>query len=784
MTFAEKDGMTRESGRTKTKERGNEADFQASIIGRIRDALPLLSGDLRAERYLHLKLGHHDIVIDGASTNKEGVKGRSDVVVFRDDVPLLLAELKAPKVAITNDDVDQGLSYARLHRPMVPLVLVTNGDPASTRLVLTYDGSLVSTDQCDTAGLLKVLESASALAATAVDGAIRGLLGSDPSVWQEILDRWNSEAIASRTGATSDFRRAIAGNFNIPREAIKRVSSYLSEGARVVVLHGPPLSGVTSCMAQLVQTLSDVPCAYIDSRSAGDLLQFISSRLSRELGIGISKDDLRQWLDTGQSLPGLTLLIDGVPSGAIEELLQMAEAASLRIVFGLDSWVFASLKTLPGRSEETQLARLAREVELNDLSKSEFEAACEILWNSYSATFLPGAEFVTDLRLPRTLRIVASQLARNNSRPILLTQTEDQCVTGIAIPPIPTFPLLERASSIFGADPQLKHDLSRLSSAFLADVSEHGADPDRIVETFGIPSIDPDVLETALGEHRVQRLSDQGITYWTDTRSLGPRIIVRLPELLSHHVSILWTSELRKATSDEDLAEKLDGILRKSHLVPYGDLCVAAAIARIGDCRRIFVISRALYERAPQESRLQEGAVVELLTTDHKGIRLHFGEGMDERVPGDMQPWLVLSHLAAIRADFGSDGPSFNMGVFASIGNSEDLIYRPPPGKLGEAPGFHFHDVHGVGSLLCPNVGIIEPLVQSMYIHALWRPEEFEQLVKHSLEEKKVFLAWRLMTVARIVESATKPLAREAAARAATVLANWWRETIGAVMSH
>jgi len=51
--------MTTESGGAKDSERkeeSNEADYLASIIGRIRDALPLLSGELRAERFLHLSL--------------------------------------------------------------------------------------------------------------------------------------------------------------------------------------------------------------------------------------------------------------------------------------------------------------------------------------------------------------------------------------------------------------------------------------------------------------------------------------------------------------------------------------------------------------------------------------------------------------------------------------------------------------------------------------------------------------------------------------------------------
>ncbi len=762
----------------------NEADFQASIVEEIRKALPLLPADLRVERYLNLKLGHHEVVIDGTSTDKKNVKGRSDVVVYRHDAPLLLAELKARHVKIVDEDVDQALSYARLHRPMVPLVLVTNGDPGATRFVLTYDGSSVPTDQADAVGLRKVLESASMLAATAVEGAIRGLLGNDPSVWREILDHWNSEAIASRTGSASDFRRAIAENFKIPREAVKSVSSCLNEGAPVVILHGLPLSGVTSAMTQLVQAVPDVPCVYIDSSNAGDVLQFISNRLSRELSVGISKDDLRQWLNTRQSLSGLTLLIDGCPSSAMEELLQFAEDGSLRIVLGLDSWAFSLLRTLPGRLEESSLARLARDVELTELSISEFGAAREILWKSFNSIFLPGAEIVADLRLPRTLRLMASQIPMKIARATRRTQSGDEQIAAFPIPPIPVIDMLELASSLFGANPQLKHDLSRLSAAFLIDVRKNGVDPDRITETFGVPSIDADVLETELGETRVQRLSDQGIIHWIDSRSLGPRIIVRLPELLAHHISLLWTLELNKASSDEEIVEKLDDVLRMSHFVPYGALCAAAAIARMGNGRSLHTIMLSLFGREPRASRLKEGAVIELLTTDRKGIRLCFGEGMDERVPGDMQPWLVLSHLA-MRAVEGADPEfSINMAIFAQIGNSEDLIYAPPPGKFGDVVGFHFHDVPEIGSLLCTDSGIVEPLLQAMYFHALREPEEFEQLVKCAIDEKKAFLAWRLMTVARIVKNTNNIQASTAASQADAVLAEWWRKTFNTVASH
>jgi hypothetical protein len=45
----------------------NEADFQAAIVERIRAAFPLLKAGVRVERYLALKLGHHDLKVDGTS---------------------------------------------------------------------------------------------------------------------------------------------------------------------------------------------------------------------------------------------------------------------------------------------------------------------------------------------------------------------------------------------------------------------------------------------------------------------------------------------------------------------------------------------------------------------------------------------------------------------------------------------------------------------------------------------------------------------------------------------
>ena len=755
----------------------NEADFQAAIIARLREALPLLPANIRAERYLKLQLGHHQIAVDGSGKTKDFFRGRSDVVVFLDDKPLLLAELKAPTVAITDEDVDQGLSYARIHQPMVPLVLVTNGDQASTRLVLTYDGTLVSNNKTDAAGLAEILSAASKLASSSTESAIRTLLGRDSRVWAAIVKKWNAEEISSRTGTVPELHRAIAEGFHIPREAVGQVCEHVEKGAELVILHGAPLSGITGTLIQLVEKLQKCLVLYLDRRSSGDVLQFLSSRLTRELSIGVSRDDVRQWLLTGQSLAGLILVVDGIPASELEELLHLAELKHLQLVLGTDSSTFDALRTLAGRIEETKLGRLAKPVELKDLSNEEFREACQIFINLKQAHFIRGAELIPELRRPRLLRLIATLLP-NHAPERKSGPNGSRFETRLVIPPIPGLRMLEWASNLIGADPQLKHDLSKLAAAYLADVADNGRDLQRIIETYGVPSIDPDVMEQSLGDSRIERLRASGMIHWIDTRTMGPRLVIRFPEQLAHYISLQWTADLNKQVDEAGVDSTLHRILQQSHFVPDGDICAAAAISRIENGSHLYQIVDFLIGCEPEPTFLAEGAVLGVLAKDIKGARIQLGEGMRRRVPGDTQPWLILSHLAMKLMDRGDGGTSVNLLIFAALGNCEDLIFKPAPHNLRDMLGLHKHDIPGVGSVLCGNSGIVEPLMQALFICASHRPDEFELLVTHALQEDKRHLAWRLVMLCNLLKNDGNPRVRAVAHAADHRLDKYWKTFI------
>lgn len=751
----------------------NEADFQAAIIERLRAAFPVLPTNIRAERYLKLKLGHHDVSIDGSHNSKDFVKGRSDVVVFYEDQPLLLAELKAPGVTITDEDVDQGLSYARTHQPMVPLVLVTNGDRKSTRLVMTYDGASITGEVTGAESLMQVVSAASTLARDSTEGAVRILLGRDTRLWLSLLNKWNTQEISSRTGELPDLHRAIAHEFIIRRDVVDDIYRALEERAAVSILHGPPLSGVTVTLIQLIEQLSGKPVLYVDRRNSGDILQYLSSRLTQELSFGISRDDVRQWLIIGQPLSDLVLVIDGLPNSELEELLQLAELKRLQLVIGIDSSTNDSNRNLAWRTEETLLGRLGRFFELPELSDKEFLHASKLFLELKHSLFMKGAELIPELRRPRQLRLIASLLPQEPPQ-IRLGDDGSEWESHFIISAIPSYGMLERASNLIGADPRLKHDLSKLAAAYLSDLVESVKDSNFVSETYGAPSIDPDLLELQLGGQRVERLVKAGFVRWVDSKGLGPRLAIRFPEQLAHYISKRWEEELNSAAGDDELENLLGHIIRLSDYLPDGDRCVAAAISNVRSGERVLDIINLLISASPQPTFLTEGSVIEILAKDEQKIRLHFGEGMKERLAGDLQPWLILSYLAMTPVGGGAGGGLLNWGIFAELGNCEDLIFKPPVREIKNMVSLHTHDIPGVGSVLCIDSGIVEPIMQAMYQCISTRPDELDPFVEYAIQEDKRHLAWRLLVVCKTMIDSYDENVSAAVIKAISKLEAYW----------
>jgi hypothetical protein len=58
---------------------------------------------------------------------KEYARGRSDILIKRNNKNLFVIEVKNHLISITDDDIDQGISYARLLDDIAPFTIITNG---------------------------------------------------------------------------------------------------------------------------------------------------------------------------------------------------------------------------------------------------------------------------------------------------------------------------------------------------------------------------------------------------------------------------------------------------------------------------------------------------------------------------------------------------------------------------------------------------------------------------------------------------------------------------------
>ena len=744
----------------------NEEELRTRFVGQISAAFPLLSSEsISIERHLSLKLGHHELQLDGF---KHRVAGRYDLLVRVAGAPMLLIELKAPDVTLSEDDVAQAVSYARLMDPMPPIAAVMNG--TDTRVVRTFDRAALDPSEVSAEALRAALSSAGTIAASAAASAIRSLLANDPRGMAAVFSRWTSEALASLTGPRRRLGMPMVEGFQIPRRISRTVGASVGRHA-IQVVSGPPLSGVTNAVSQVPNNIDHGrPCLFVPQASGKDVLRHVANRLSREFKLVVSSDQVRGWLNTWEQDDAPVFVIDGWPADG-QELVDLAEAGALRLVFGLEDALCDQLSRLEGRGELTALGRLAEVRSLTPLDDAEFSAAMQLLHEQVGACFMRGADYNEEWRLPRRLRVAVAMLPTRR-----LPDGGIYLMLPLASPLS-----IEAPWRAWVTDPQVGLDLEHLADAYLEELRKRKHDVDWMAATWGVPTLDPRDAENALGEQRLQRLQSSGFLRLARVRGQGVRLVVRVEELLYAAAASSLANALAESANNEELQVILRGLLDVADLMPWGDLVAAKAIVAAAHKNELVlgVAVPALLHEPPIVSRVGEGAVLELLNKGAPRIRLRFGEGMDEEMVGRRLPWLVLSQLCALPFEVVGYEGTGNFGIFVELGSSTHFLAPARPASFRDAPGFHFHELGALGSVLCPQSGLVEPLTQALLTHAGRFPDEFERLAQVAVEERRFHLAWRLHLVATMLADSDD---LDVASRVLRTLGPWIGEEVaGAV---
>lgn len=708
-----------------------EADLESRMHAVMTHAFPWLPADaIRHQTRFTVRLGHSVIAIDGRT--RERVDGRADMIVFAHNDALAVFELKRPGVALTDDDVAQGLSYARLMTPIVPLVVVSNG--TDTRICVTHSGDAWSPIEHTENELQACIRNAALAATSDVREAVKTLMGTESLRWIQALKAVSASVIETRTGDWHDLSSPFVRGFVLRRKAAALVVEALKQGQRAVVLHGPPLSGKSNVLRQLCEDTrdrSDVAVLMLEPDAAG-LFETISNHLSSELSWTLSSSEARDWSRRVSHTTGATLwlALDGVDPTMSRVLADLNELSSsrygpgLRIIVTADDSALDGIMKKPTGREKSAFGKIVKEIPLHPLDDIEFNQAQATLID-HRIEVTRGGELVQSLREPWTLRALVP--ADLSSMP---TDTPSWVVR---IPPLMDIDALHRAVEAFPLDDDADVLLREAAGAILDSYLESRNSVALLqgITTFAVERrrLEETVSTSGIGELRRRGLIKPGID-WAER----PTWFVRVPALMAMHIATVLSARMADWKDSEHAADQLIAVASR---MPLGDLIAAEAIVRRihrDSGADVLDLLSALLQRSPTASNLTPGSrmafalsgkpVVATVTqtgklsvrSEHGTIEIDLAEDGLLDPMTDFGGWLILSHLAGVPiATYvsGEDQPArLDEPLLLELAQAKVVLSRPD--GVYDFKEVVVHDIPGHGSFVCNRSGIVEPITWAL----------------------------------------------------------------------
>ena len=765
----------------------NEATLEARVNAEIQKHFPSIAPlRITHQKYLTLRLGHRtDIEIDGLKQAK--TTGRLDILLSFDEKPLAILELKAPGEPLTDDDRDQGLSYAKLLTPQAPLVIVSNGEEA--QFFQTHDGKEWNPSSKDDEAFRALFSHALSCAADERNEAIRLLLGKQPHVWTSLFRNYTESALIQLEGAVDDYTHPLTRDFIIERSIVHEIGDLLINKEPLLVLIGPPLSGKTNVLAQICRSseFDELIPIYIDAVSTSyGIFQHIANQFTRELYVQVQTSEIRQWLfHSIQSIPGhFVIIIDGWTANVtgtlkedIDELINFLQPEqSLSVLLSMDDTAFTEAKNISGRPTFSAIGRNAKVIQLNPLNDDEFESACKLLYDKFSACFHHGAQFNQDFRIPRFLRLVTSALSHSGND---FTEENTQ-VKGI--PSVTSFLIFESWRQ-FIVNPELEGVFQELAKAYILDKANRLDDPTLTLMSHGKGHIVQAIAEEVLGYEKLSKIRLQG--HVGIVRGAHGKVLVlpKIPEFLAAAAAYIIAHNCLSLNREKGFENAYNMLVEESDHFPYGDLVGARALLEVSKRDRSlahdFIVK--LLQDEPEQSRLSEGSRVLMYFEDVGQINVYFGKGTNEPVTGNIHPWLILSQLSSYTVLAYEDSVDPQLSVLATIGSYPQILIRPYPAPLKRTSGYHVHEILGHGSVLCHQSGIIEPITYAMQCGFYHIPKSMLQLCLFAKEKNLFFLAHRLNMAAMSTETCIEKHIARASKEAQKILRPLVRNVIETV---
>jgi len=756
----------------------NEATFESHLASALERLFPgPLLKQVETQRVFTLRLGHQVFEVNGVGSL---VRGRGDVILNVFQKPVLMMELKAPDVELTSDDVKQGLSYARLHEPMIPIVVVTNGN--TTQLYATYDGTAIEGETINEQTLARLVKEGSQRAIRNREEAIRNLIEGNPFVWASALRAETDRILSDLKGPIDDLTSPLCDEFQLPRRATAILAGAFSvEKERALALVGPPLSGKTNVIAELCRRSEEFGIAplYVDCIESSDLLEEISRALTDSLGASIPRDQVYDWLRLGigeesDDRARFVLILDSLfPSDSAELMKQATQlltnaGSNFSVLYSLTDGDWDRVRSVPGRMTLSKLGRHAKPLMLRELTDDEVETARENFYESHRVVLAEPHQCDLTMRQPHSLRLLMTMGG--------LEVPDGTLRYSPAIMPASFLRgLWERTAQM----PELRADYLSLACCYMKDAPSRQNNMHLAMVSTGVGAMAVETVQTELSHDTFARLLDQG---HIKRVSLSESVVIvpSIPEILSAACAQILLPMLLEIARSEDAATAKAALLRWTRGLALGDRVASLVLTDLAtaDGSLFLDIVRLLMEDEPREKLMSSGNFLmqvpdnQLIELIYNGdsVRIKFPDGTEKemawpedegpmRLITDVHPWNVLSHLAYSGIICGAEDEPILLAslIFSRVGKLRGTLRDAGRASHVHATAVYEHTLPGYGLVPCTNHGIVEPITYAMQWNISHCGEFMDEFVEQAIADGDPALLIRLYVASTSLEGIANP---------------------------
>lgn len=715
---------------TITTQGATEGDLEARLHQATLAAFPWLSAQIKHQLTFSVPIGHKKITVNAQKA--ETMKARLDILVSWKDQPLAIFELKRDGEEITQEDEEQGLSYARLHQPSPPLVVITNGQ--ETRLLETHSCKAWTPGTPSEEALAQLVKNATKVAQDELKKAVDTLMGSSPSIWVDAVRQTTDDSIRSLIGDWNDPLAPFVSHFLIPRMATKDVLKELEAGARAVVVDGPPLIGKSSVLRELVEVTrhdENFAVLFLDASTGVSIFQRLAYLLSDHLGWPVTAAETRSWLQklSRRGKPALVLAIDAMDLSRndvrndIEELISGAFGNGLRILMSVDESVINNLTLTGTGRQRSSIGRIAKRISVGPLNDEEFHSVIHLLHDKMIG-MIHGAQLAIEYRLPWVLRALIAS--------IMSIPEFGKDNMGATLPPLLSLELIDQTRNRFKAFP-FRARYQSIAKAILDDVFDADLPIPVRMHTGTTSIVRKQKLLKYLPNDEIKELISMGYLREIEPISTEEVLAVRIPELLASELAHVHAERIKPYINDDPGLAAYE-LSKLAVSVPFGDVVAAMALVDAARTTPKFNIAvvRSLFEEQPVRNSMEPGmriggvlgdlGYVEMIVLENNKAEIILDDGKRGTIDLDESSniysnssWLVLSHFAgfpiAAAAEDEKEAFRLDASLLMELGISPIILIRPNP----HFDRYLIHTDPETGeAIMCHKVGIVEPITASI----------------------------------------------------------------------